>query len=81
MGDTFEIAMQRVARNLRARRAELGLSQEAVAFDTEIGLRRYQELEADRGANPTVRTLSRIADVLEISLSDVFAARPRRRSK
>jgi transcriptional regulator with XRE-family HTH domain len=56
-------------RNLRARR---GLSQEAVARAANLTLSSYARIE--RGlANPTWRTVSNIADALDVTLSELGA--------
>lgn len=58
----------RVARNLR---------QEDVAHAAELSLRRYQQFESDAGAerfNPTLNTLLRLAEALEVPVGVLLAA-------
>jgi transcriptional regulator with XRE-family HTH domain len=60
-----------VAWNLRRVRVERGLSQEKLAADAAVdrayvgGLERQEE-------NPTVDLLDRLADVLSVSITDLF---------
>lgn len=61
-------AVAQLARNARAIRVELGLSQEEVAF--RAGLKRSYLSDLERGTrNPTVRALGRIAQALEVAPS------------
>ena len=68
-----------MAWNLRRIRVERGLSQEKLAFDSEVdrsyvgGLERQEE-------NPTVDILDRLAKTLEIGLSELFKE-PRKGSR
>jgi len=67
-----------VAWNLRRLRVQRGLSQERLAYDAEVdrsyvgGLERQEE-------NPTVDILDRLANTLEVSISEFFK-RPRKRA-
>mgnify|MGYP000173811041 CR=1 FL=1 len=61
-----------VGRNLRRLRLECGLSQEALAFEARIARNYMSGLE--RGVrNPTVLILDRLAQVLNVSVSDLVA--------
>jgi transcriptional regulator with XRE-family HTH domain len=65
-----------VAWNLRRIRVGRGLSQERVAYDAEVdrsyvgGLERQEE-------NPTVDLLDRLANTLEIPISELFKKPPK----
>ncbi len=62
---------------VRKRREEMGLSQEQLA--TKADLDRTYISGIERGTrNPTLRIVSRIADALECSISDLFGAKQRR---
>lgn len=61
---------QQVGRNLKRIRKEKGWSQEELAF--ESGLHRTYISGIERGArNPTVLILAKIADTLEVSVSEL----------
>jgi transcriptional regulator with XRE-family HTH domain len=49
--------------NLRERRAELGLSQEAVAADASMDQSQYSRIERGE-VDPSIRTLTRVARAL-----------------
>ena len=56
-----------IGARLRAERVATGLSQEAAAASAAIGYKHWQEIEGGR-ANPTLRTLVRIAEALDVTL-------------
>jgi transcriptional regulator with XRE-family HTH domain len=79
----FEASVRRLARTIRARRLELNLSQEHVAFEAGLSPRHYQQLESGRG-NPTYRTIFVVAQVLSCTVSKLLdhpahRVRPQRR--
>ncbi|MBC9114596.1 helix-turn-helix transcriptional regulator [Stenotrophomonas maltophilia] len=62
-----------LGRAMRARRASLGLSQEA--FADAIGMHRAYYGHIERGTkNLTVATLSKICSGLDLRVSEIFAA-------
>lgn len=61
-----------LGRALKARRAEIGVTQEEVAHRS--GLARSYISGAERGAiNLSIGNAQRLADAVELSLSDLFA--------
>jgi transcriptional regulator with XRE-family HTH domain len=65
--------MRRLAANLRRFRDARGLSQDDVIYLADVDRRGYQRLENGRARkNPTVKTLFRIAEILKVSLQDLF---------
>ena len=61
-----------LGRALKARRAELGITQEEVAHRS--GLARSYVSGAERGAiNVSIGNSKRLADAVELSLSELFA--------
>lgn len=63
--------VQLLGRNVRERRAKLGLSQEEVAF--RAGMKRSYLSDLERGVrNPTVRALGRLAVALELDASELL---------
>jgi transcriptional regulator with XRE-family HTH domain len=57
-----------VIKTLKARRKMLGVTQEHLAELAGVGLRTLKDLESGKG-NPTVTTLSKLADVLGLDLN------------
>jgi transcriptional regulator with XRE-family HTH domain len=57
--------------NLRSRRAELGLSQEAVASEATMDQSQYSRIERGE-VDPSIRTLTRIARALESTPSELL---------
>lgn len=64
---------------MRAARVASGLTQEAAAARADIDYKRWQRIEQGK-VNPTVRTLLRVADVLDVEASELLVP-PRGRSK
>ena len=58
---------QRLVKTLKERREELKVTQEYLADLAGIGLRTLKEIESGKG-NPTVDTLSKLAEVLGMEL-------------
>ncbi len=70
---------KRVGLNLRRFRAELGVSQEQLAFD--CGLHRTYISGVERGVrNPTVLAVEKIAKALKIHSSRLLDELPKRRA-
>jgi transcriptional regulator with XRE-family HTH domain len=66
-----EEGLQLLARRLKELRFERGLSQEEVAYRSEITLSQIARIETVR-INPTVSTIFRIARALEVPLNELF---------
>lgn len=64
--------LHRLARNIKSLRAIHALTQEDLSLNTEISLSVLRELEHGRG-NPTLSTLERLADGLDVDLSSLLA--------
>jgi transcriptional regulator with XRE-family HTH domain len=69
--DGFQASVQRLARAIRARRLELNLTQEDVAFEAGISPRHYQQLESGAG-NPTYRTIFVVSRVLDSAVAELL---------
>ncbi|MCD9576673.1 helix-turn-helix transcriptional regulator [Flavobacterium soyae] len=63
--------LQLLAKRLKEIRAEKGLSQEELAYRSEITLSQIARIETVK-INPTVSTIFKIARALEVPLSDLF---------
>jgi transcriptional regulator with XRE-family HTH domain len=57
--------------NLRSRRAELGLSQEAVAAEASMDQSQYSRIERGE-VDPSIRTLTRVSRALQTTPSDLL---------
>jgi transcriptional regulator with XRE-family HTH domain len=63
--------LEAVCKSVHERREQLGISQEELAH--RAGLHRTYISDIERGArNPSLKTLSRLADALEMSTSDLI---------
>lgn len=63
--------LELLARRLKQIRAEKGISQEELAYRSEITLSQIARIETVR-INPTVSTIFKIARTLDVSLSEIF---------
>jgi transcriptional regulator with XRE-family HTH domain len=63
-----------VGARIRAERVASGLSQEAAAAAALVGYKHWQEIEGGR-ASPTLQTLIRIAQALDIDLHAIVCSK------
>lgn len=70
----MEDALARIGRNIAALRRERSLSQEDLAHTAEVRQAYLSGLEAGK-RNPTVKTLARIAEALNVSVETLFRSR------
>jgi transcriptional regulator with XRE-family HTH domain len=56
-----------IVEKIKERRAILGITQQDLADISEVGLRTIKEIETYKG-NPSVKTLTKILDVLGLEL-------------
>ena len=64
--ESFAIAQQTLAHNVRTKRRGLGLSQETLAFETGINRTFVSQIERAIG-NPSLNTLCRLANRLGVT--------------
>lgn len=64
-----------IANNLKKTRAEKGLSLEKVARLADLSLSTVVKIENGTNKNPTIDTLSKIAEVLETRVDDLIRKR------
>lgn len=69
---TVAQAKRAIARRVRSRRAELGLSQEGLAERAELDVRHIQKIEASE-SNATLETLCKLATALKMNLGELLA--------
>ena len=63
-----------VIKNLCAIRQQRGLTQEAVAYNAGISVSHLSKVERSV-ASPTVKTLIKLADALEVDVREMFRTR------
>ena len=68
--DDLTSEMARIGRRIRDAREHHGLTQEAVFLAVPMNRSHYQDIESG-GANPTLRTLLRIARAIGVPLRDL----------
>ena len=61
----------RIGKVVKARRRELGLSQEDLAQRARLSVRTVQELERLDAANPKLESLDRLAEALRLTLPEL----------
>lgn len=71
MGDDRRVLVKALARNLRQRRAERGLSLSDLARKSYVAKATLSALESGRG-NPTIETLSALAQALGVPSGDLL---------
>lgn len=69
-----------LGQNIQRERARVGYSQDRVAYESRLSRYTYQKLEKGESrpgtpANPTVKTLLAVAQVLGVDLTDLLPAR------
>ena len=70
--DSPAAAVRRVARRIAdVRRERAGLTQEEMADRLGCALKNYQRIESRDGQNVTIKTLTRIANILGVPVSDL----------
>ena len=67
--------------NLNKLRLSKGLSQEKLARLADIATVNLVKLESKETANPTMKTLFKLADVLEVSLDELTGRSPKKKQK
>lgn len=74
---SFDIAKKVLAENVKRRRQELGMSQEALALSAEVDRTYVSQIERGIG-NPSLLILCKICDVLGDGPADLLASNPSR---
>jgi transcriptional regulator with XRE-family HTH domain len=72
--------MRAIGAHIRRARLAAGLSQEDAAARSGVGYKRWQEIEGG-SANPTIRTLDRIATTLGVEIWNIMRKAPRARRR
>ena len=69
--DTPAAAVRRVAERIATVRRAKGLTQEDMADRLDCALKNYQRIESRDGQNVTIKTLTRIANILGVTVDDL----------
>lgn len=77
----MEINNKELGRIIKERRKELGLTQEELAEKTGTSQPYISELEKGKKDNPTVATLTKLAEVLKINLEELSLAIANRKER
>lgn len=67
--------------NLRRVRAEKGLTQERVAELARLSVRHYQYIEGEQRPGLQVATVERLANALDVEVTELFVRSPNRPRK
>ena len=78
--DAWDLYARELGQNIQRERARIGYSQDRVAYEAGLSRYTYQKLEKGESrpgtsANPTVKTLLAVAQVLGVDLTDLLPAR------
>lgn len=77
--DTPEAAMLRVAQRIAELRREKGITQDEMAEGFGCATKNYQRIESGE-QNLTIRTLTKIANLLGVTVTDLVPPHVRRRA-
>ena len=69
--DSPSAAVRRVSGRIGAVRRAKGLTQEEMAARLDCALKNYQRIESRDGQNVTIKTLTRIANILGVTVTDL----------
>lgn len=69
--DKYQVLLNKISSELERIRKEKGFTQKHVAFNCEMEEQNYRRIEKGL-TNPTLKSLVRICEVLEIELKDLF---------
>jgi len=64
--------MNTIARNIKAARKKLGLSQDKLSKLAEVAYNTVVKIESGENPNPTIETLRKIADALKVGVDDLI---------
>lgn len=61
-------ALSTIGKNIRKYRKKLGLSQDKLSKRAEVAYNTVVKIESGENSNPTIKTLTKIAKALDVSL-------------
>lgn len=75
MGRDYDQVRKQLAYNIRLRRRDMGLSQEALAFNAELDRTYISQVERSVG-NPSLLVICKVACALGVDVQELFNAVP-----
>ena len=65
-------SISEIGKNIKKIRQEKGISQDRLSKRADLALNTIINIEPDESPNPTVETLQKIANALEVSIEELF---------
>ncbi len=62
-----------IARNIKRLRKEKGFSQDRLSKEADVTYHTIAKLESGDNDNPTIQTLQKIAEALDVSINDLIS--------
>jgi len=62
----------KIGKNIRRIRQEKGISQDRLSKQADLALNTIVNIESGENPNPTIETLKKIADALEVSIEELL---------
>lgn len=64
--------MSTIGKNIKQYRQDKGLSQDKLSKRADLSLNTVVKIEVDESPNPTIETIQRIANALDVSVDDLL---------
>lgn len=71
MPNEYDLILKKLSKRIKDFRIKKGLSQEKIAYENDLSKGNYSDIENGSG-NPSLRTLLKIANSLDITLKELF---------
>lgn len=65
-------SISKIGRNIKRIRQEKGISQDRLSKRADLALNTIVNIESGKSPNPTIETLQKIANALEVSIEDLI---------
>jgi len=65
-------SISKIGKNIRRIRKEKGISQDRLSKRADLALNTIVNIELGENSNPTIETLKKIADALEVSIEELL---------
>lgn len=65
-------SISKIGRNIKRIRQEKGISQDRLSKRADLALNTIVNIESGESPNPTIETLQKIANALEVSIEDLI---------
>jgi len=64
--------ISKIGKNIKRIRQEKGISQDRLSKRADLALNTIVNIESGKNPNPTIETLKKIADALEVSIEELL---------